>query len=285
MTRVAWRLARNEPVAYLDDLVRVGGVLLAAAARSASCVKVVLDRVADGRRRRCGPLLAAVVGIEAVRWTWLVAHRRAVARLLGRLADGAAGEPAAVARRRPRARGRPAARARPARRSAASATTSRTSAMVLDVWLDLSGAAVSAAVALAVLVAIDPAAAAGRRRARGDRHRRAVVARAPPAGVAARGPRGHGPRDRVHRRHVRRRAGRPVRRAPRRRSAAASPSSTPSGPASAGATRSAPSWSARSATAPVRSRPASRSCVVASHVPPRRPVASATSACSPPTRR
>jgi ATP-binding cassette, subfamily B, bacterial len=72
MTRVALRLARNEPVAYVTtwfgwvvffSLPLLTGVL----------VKVALDRVADGSTSGVWALIAAVVGIEAVRWTWLIA--------------------------------------------------------------------------------------------------------------------------------------------------------------------------------------------------------------------
>ena len=286
MTRVALRLARNEPVAYADDLVRVGGVLLAAAAHRPA---------GEGRPRPGGrpartsgvwTLLAAVVGIEAVRWTWLVAIAvqwhgcwvgwQTVPRvnLLRSLVDdpGPGRGPAA---RRARRGGQPLPRRRPGRGHGA-----RRLARPVGRRGVRHGR--------------------GARRAGRDRpgRRRSpwpcrwciaiaghLLAGPPPAGVAARGARGHRPGDRVHRRHVRR---------------ACWPSS-PAGPSAAVRRRFA-QLNAQRARVGRRDQVGSelvRSLgygtgevaagvalvVVASHVPPAATCRSATSACSRPTRR
>ena len=70
MTRVALRLARNEPVAYVTTWF--GWVaFLSAPLLSGLLVKAVLDRVAAGSTAGAWTLLGAIVGVEAVRWTWL----------------------------------------------------------------------------------------------------------------------------------------------------------------------------------------------------------------------
>jgi len=186
MTRVALRLARNEPVAYLTtwfgwvvffSLPLLTGIL----------VKVALDRVADGSTSGVWALIAGVVGIEAVRWTWLVAIAvhwhgcwvgwQTVPRvnLLRSLVD----DPGPAAGRLPGAPGEAVSRFR---------DDVQDLAMVLDVWLDLSGATVAATVALVVLVSIDPAAA---------------VAVAVPVAIAIAGTSWLGPRLRVWRREAR----------------------------------------------------------------------------------
>jgi ATP-binding cassette subfamily B protein len=186
MTRVALRLARNEPVAYAAtwfgwvvffSLPLLTGVL----------VKIALDRVADGSTSGVWALIAGVVGIEAVRWTWLVAIAvqwhgcwvgwQTVPRvnLLRSLVD----DPGPAAGRLPGAPGEAVSRFR---------DDVQDVAMVLDVWLDLSGAAVSATVALVVLVSIDPAAA---------------LAVAVPVAIAIAGTSWLGPRLRVWRREAR----------------------------------------------------------------------------------
>ena len=157
MTRVALRLVRNEPVAYLTTWC--GWVLFFSVPLATGLlVKVVLDRVADGTTAGVWALLAAVVGIEAVRWTWLVVLAvqwhgcwvgwQTVPRvnLLRSLAE----EPGPAAGRLPGAPGEAVSRFR---------DDVEDVAMVLDVWLDLSGALVSSVAALVVLVSIDPAAA------------------------------------------------------------------------------------------------------------------------------
>lgn len=156
MTRVALRLVRNEPVAYLTTWL--GWVLFFSVPLATGLlVKVILDRVADGTTSGVWALLAAVVGIEAVRWAWLVVIAvqwhgcwvgwQTVPRvnMLRSLAE----EPGPAAGRLPGAPGEAVSRFR---------DDVEDVSMVLDVWLDLSGALVSSVVALAVLVSIDPAA-------------------------------------------------------------------------------------------------------------------------------
>ena len=157
MTRVALRLVRNEPVAYLTTWVG-WVVFFSVPLATGLLVKVALDRVADGTTSGVWTLLAAVVGIEAVRWSWLVVIAvqwhgcwvgwQTVPRvnMLRSLAE----EPGPAAGRLPGAPGEAVSRFR---------DDVEDVAMVLDVWLDLSGALVSSVVALAVLVSIDPAAA------------------------------------------------------------------------------------------------------------------------------
>jgi ATP-binding cassette, subfamily B, bacterial len=152
-SRVALRLARNEPVAYLSTWL--GWVaFFSVPLLTGLLVKVVLDRVADGASAGPWALLAAVVGIEAVRWSGLVAIAvqwhgcwvgwQTVPRvnLLRSLVAG----PGPAAGRLPGAPGEAVSRFR---------DDVQDLAMVLDVWLDLSGALVSSAVALVVIVAID----------------------------------------------------------------------------------------------------------------------------------
>jgi ATP-binding cassette, subfamily B, bacterial len=158
MTRVALQLARNEPVAYLTTWL--GWVAFYAFPLATGLlVKAVLDRVTDGTTAGVWTLLAVLVGVEATRWTWLVflavqwhgcfVGWQTVPRVnvLGSLAE----EPGPTAGRLPGAPGEAVSRFR---------DDVQDIAMVLDVWLDLSGAVVASSVALVVLVSIDPAAAA-----------------------------------------------------------------------------------------------------------------------------
>ena len=182
-TRVALRLARHEPVAYLTTWFG-WVVFFSLPLLTGLLVKVALDRVADGSTSGVWALIAAVVGVEAVRWTWLVAIAvqwhgcwvgwQTVPRvnLLRSLVD----DPGPAAGRLPGAPGEAVSRFR---------DDVQDLAMVLDVWLDLSGAAVAATVALVVLVSIDPAAA---------------VAVAVPVAIAIAGTSWLGPRLRVWRR-------------------------------------------------------------------------------------
>jgi ATP-binding cassette subfamily B protein len=186
MTRVALRLARNEPVAYLTTWfgwVAFFSVPLA----TGLLVKLVLDRVADGTTAGVWTLLAALVGIEAVRWAWLVVIAvqwhgcwvgwQTVPRvnMLRSLVE----DPGPAAGRLPGAPGEAVSRFR---------DDVEDVAMVLDVWLDLSGALVSSLVAVVVLVTIDAAAA---------------VAIAVPVVLAMAGTSWLGPRLRVWRREAR----------------------------------------------------------------------------------
>jgi ATP-binding cassette, subfamily B, bacterial len=186
MTRAALRLARHEPVAYLTTWF--GWVcFFAAPLATGALVKLILDRVADGTSSGVWSLLAVVVGVEATRWTWLVAiavqwhgcwvgwHTVPRVNMLRSLVA----DPGPAAGRLPGAPGEAVSRFR---------DDTQDVAMVLDVWLDLSGALVSALVGLVVLATIDPAAA---------------VAVAVPVALAMGGTSWLGPRLRVWRRQAR----------------------------------------------------------------------------------
>lgn len=155
--RVALRLARNDPAAYL--IAWAGWVAFySAPLATAAVVRLVLDRVAGGDAGGVWLLLGALAGVEVVRWTMVVAVAvqwhgcwvgwQTVPRvnLLRSLAE----EPGPAAGRLPGAPGEAVSRFR---------DDVEDLALVLDVWLDISGALVSSALAVAVLVAIDPGAA------------------------------------------------------------------------------------------------------------------------------
>jgi ATP-binding cassette, subfamily B, bacterial len=159
-TRVAWRLARHEPVAYA--LTWFGWVtFFTTPLVTGLLVKVVLDRVADapdGGLTVPWGLLAVLVGIEVVRWTWLILIAvqwhgcwvgwQTVPRV--NLLRSLVAAPGPAAGRLPGAPGEAVSRFR---------DDVQDLAMVLDVWLDLSGAVVSSTIAVGILVAIDPLAA------------------------------------------------------------------------------------------------------------------------------
>jgi ATP-binding cassette subfamily B protein len=156
-TRVAWRLARHEPMAYA--LTWFGWVtFFTTPLLTGLLVKVVLDRVADapdGGLTMPWGLLAVLVGIEVVRWTWLIIIAvqwhgcwvgwQTVPRV--NLLRSLVAAPGPAAGRLPGSPGEAVSRFR---------DDVQDLAMVLDVWLDLSGAVVSSTIAVAVLIAIDP---------------------------------------------------------------------------------------------------------------------------------
>ncbi len=156
-TRVAWRLARHEPVAYA--LTWIGWVtFFSTPLLTGLLVKVLLDRVADapaGGVTTPWGLLGVLVGIEVVRWTWLILIAvqwhgcwvgwQTVPRV--NLLRSLVAAPGPAAGRLPGSPGEAVSRFR---------DDVQDLAMVLDVWLDLSGAVVSSTIAVAVLVAIDP---------------------------------------------------------------------------------------------------------------------------------
>jgi ATP-binding cassette subfamily B protein len=151
--RVAWRLARNEPVAW--TLCWLGWVTFYCIPLfTGLLVKVVLDRVADPAGGSPWGLLAAVVGVEAGRWSLLIAVAvqwhgcwvgwQTIPRV--NLLRSLVGDAGPAAGRLPGSPGEAVSRFR---------DDVQDLAMVLDVWLDLSGAVLAGAVALAVLVSID----------------------------------------------------------------------------------------------------------------------------------
>jgi ATP-binding cassette subfamily B protein len=158
-TRVAWRLARHEPVAYA--LTWIGWVTFFTTPLLAGLiVKVVLDRVAgapEGGVATPWALLAVLLGIEVVRWTWLIIIAvqwhgcwvgwQTVPRV--NLLRSLVAAPGPAAGRLPGSPGEAVSRFR---------DDVQDLAMVLDVWLDLSGAVVASTIAVAILIAIDPSA-------------------------------------------------------------------------------------------------------------------------------
>jgi ATP-binding cassette subfamily B protein len=189
--RVAWRLLRNEPAAYATSWlgwVAFFGLPLV----SGLVVKVVLDRIVEPGPAAPWGLLGVLVGLEAVRWTILVAVAvqwhgcwvgwQTVPRV--NVLRSLVSDPGPAAGRLPGAPGEAVSRFR---------DDVQDVGLVLDVWLDLSGSVVSSAVALTVLLAIDALVAV------------AVVI---PTSVAVAGCTWLGPRLRVWRRQAREAAAR-----------------------------------------------------------------------------
>lgn len=152
--RVAWRLVRQEPLAYVVAAVLwtsfhampvLAGVLL----------KVVLDRVqADGPPRLVWGAMAALAGVEVGRWLVLVVSARqwhglwvfwhTVPRV--NLLRSLVAAPGPAAGRLPGSPGEAVSRFR---------DDARNVALVVDVWLDITGAVVATAAALAVMAQVD----------------------------------------------------------------------------------------------------------------------------------
>jgi len=152
-SRVAWHIARREPVAYavawflwvaFHTVPVLSGLLL----------KAVLDRAPIASDGSVWLVLAALAGVELGRWAlfavavvqwhgcwvfWLTLPRVNLLRSL-------VGAPGGVARRLPGSPGEAVSRFR---------DDATYLGLVLDVWLDISGMVVAAASALAVMVAID----------------------------------------------------------------------------------------------------------------------------------
>lgn len=155
--RVAWNLIRNDPLAFLWSWTQwvafhmspllVGWLL-----------KLVLDRLVDADPGIPVMLLVAIVGVEVGRWTLLVSAAvqwhgafvgwQTVPRVNVLSSLTTSGGP--VSRRLPGSPGEAVSRFR---------DDVQDIALVLDVWLDVSGAIVAATVALLVIVTIDPLAA------------------------------------------------------------------------------------------------------------------------------
>jgi ATP-binding cassette, subfamily B, bacterial len=189
--RVAWRLLRNEPLAYLVSWV--GWIsFFALPLISGLVVKVLLDRLVEPDAAAPWALLGVLVGLEAVRWSilvviavqwhgcwvgWQTVPRVNVLRSL-------VSDPGPAAGRLPGAPGEAVSRFR---------DDVQDVGLVLDVWLDLSASVVSASVALVVLLAIDP---------------RVALAVVIPTAVAMAGCTWLGPRLRVWRRQAREAAAR-----------------------------------------------------------------------------
>jgi ATP-binding cassette, subfamily B, bacterial len=156
-TRVAFRLLRNDPRAYAIAWVQ-WALFHAAPLPVGWLLKLALDRLSDGPVSTPWLLLAALAGLEVGRWAlfvsaavqfhgtwmgWLTAPR---VNTLHSLATGSG--PAAG--RLPGSPGEAVSRFR---------DDTQDLAQVLDIWLDISGSVLAAAVALAVIASIDPIAA------------------------------------------------------------------------------------------------------------------------------
>lgn len=150
--RVAFRLARQEPTAYLTCLF--GFVLFFSVPLLAgAAVKVILDSLASGANAPWG-LLAVLVGLEAARWSLLVVvavqwhgcwvgwHTVPRVNLLRSLVS----DPGPATGRLPGAPGEAVSRFR---------DDVQDLSMVLDVVIDLSASVLAGAVALWVLLTID----------------------------------------------------------------------------------------------------------------------------------
>ncbi len=153
-TGTAWRIVRQEPVAYLIALVAwttfqiipvFAGVLL----------KVVLDQVqADGEARLIIGALVALGGIEVGRWLvyvfsawqwfgqWIFWHTVPMVNMLRSLVAA----PGPAAGRLPESPGEAMSRFR---------DDTKHLALVADVWLDMSAVAVSSVTAALILIAVD----------------------------------------------------------------------------------------------------------------------------------
>ena len=153
-TAIAWRIARNEPVAYLTALALWTGFHLAPIPIGLA-LKHALDSVVAGDGGGLGVALAAIPGFEVGRWALLVVaavqwHGAWVGWLtvprvnaLESLATG--GGP--TAGRLPGSPGEAVSRFR---------DDANDIAMVLDGWLDVAGASITAAVGVAIMTSIDP---------------------------------------------------------------------------------------------------------------------------------
>jgi len=150
--RVAFRLARQEPTAYLTCLF--GFVMFfSVPVLSGKAVKVILDSLASGASAPWG-LLAVLVGLEAARWSLLVVvavqwhgcwvgwHTVPRVNLLRSLVS----DPGPATGRLPGAPGEAVSRFR---------DDVQDLSMVLDVVIDLSASVLAGAVALWVLLTID----------------------------------------------------------------------------------------------------------------------------------
>ena len=152
-TRVAWRLARREPVAYAIALLSwtVWNVMPIPAGL---LLKAVLDRVAAGPTEPVAGLLVALAVVEVGRWAvfgfavvqwhgcWVFWNTLPRVNMLRSLVS----DPGPVVGRLPSSSGEAVSRFR---------DDSMHLSMVLDVWLDVTGAAVAAASAVAVMAAVD----------------------------------------------------------------------------------------------------------------------------------
>ncbi len=157
--RTVRRIVRQEPVAYVHALL-VWTLFHSLPVLSGVLLKVLLDDVqADGSGRLVWGLLAALAGVEVGRWAvllWSVrqwmgvwVHWHTVPRL--NMLRSLVSAPGPAAGRLPGSPGEAVSRFR---------DDAKNVALVADVWLDITGNAVAALAATAVLVSVDARAAA-----------------------------------------------------------------------------------------------------------------------------
>jgi ATP-binding cassette, subfamily B, bacterial len=156
--RVAFQLVRSDPVAY--GLSWGQWVLFHMSPLAVGwALKLVLDHLAGDDAGIPWMLLAAILGIEVSRWTLLVSAAvqwhgawvgwQTVPRV--NMLSSLATDPGPTAHRLPGSPGEAVSRFR---------DDVQDVALVLDVWLDVSGAILTASIALAVMASIDPLASA-----------------------------------------------------------------------------------------------------------------------------
>ncbi len=152
--RVAWQLLRREPVAYAISWI--GWVLFWAVPIPVGLLlKAILDNIgADGDGASVWTLLVVLGALEVGRWiellfaavqwhgVWVAWHTVPRLNLLRSLAS----DPGPTAGRLPRSPGDAVSRFR---------DDCQDLALVLDVWLDISGAAVAAGLAVGIMASID----------------------------------------------------------------------------------------------------------------------------------
>jgi ATP-binding cassette subfamily B protein len=155
VTRVGWRLLRADPLAYVSAWCH-WVVFHAWPILPGLALKAVLDRVAgDATAASVWGALAVLAGVEVARWAIFVS---AVVQWSGafvgwqtiprlNLLRSLVADPGPTAGRLPGSPGEAVSRFR---------DDTRDLAMVLDVWLDVSGSVVSVVLALGILAAIDP---------------------------------------------------------------------------------------------------------------------------------
>ena len=156
---VAWRLLRNDPLSYLFAWLQWVAFHLAPVPIGWA-LKLVLDRLPGGDATSPWGPLVVLAGLELGRWSllvsaavqwhgafagWLTVPRT---NLLRSLLTG----PGPAAGRLPGSPGEAVSRFR---------DDAQDLAMVLDVWLDVSGAAAAAGIALVLMAAVEPLAAVG----------------------------------------------------------------------------------------------------------------------------
>ncbi|MGY6501710.1 MAG: ATP-binding cassette domain-containing protein [Acidimicrobiales bacterium] len=152
--RATFGLVRNDPTAFALSLGQWVGFHLSPLAVG-WVLKLVLDRLAGDDVGVPVMLLAALVGLEVGRWTLLVSAAyqwhgawvgwQTVPRV--NLMSSLSTDPGPVSERLPGSPGEAVSRFR---------DDVQDVALVLDVWLDVCGAVLAAAIALAVMASIDP---------------------------------------------------------------------------------------------------------------------------------